>query len=60
MKSYTAKAVVRGKVLLVASSPEYEELAENTRSDLVRNAKAALKNGTTTNLAPQVGSRRTQ
>jgi hypothetical protein len=51
MSTYTAAQIVSGIIVRCAASPQ---TTKQVTKDLVRNAKAAIKNGKTKNLAPIV------
>jgi hypothetical protein len=52
--TFTAKQVVDGVFVIVSDNPLGEKLGRVIMSDMLRNAKAAIKNGSTANLAPRV------
>jgi hypothetical protein len=61
MKTFTAQEVADGDILGLAKDdpswaifPDNKKVAHAVGGDLKRNAKPAIKNGTTKNLAPRV------
>jgi hypothetical protein len=51
MSTYTAAQIASGMIVRCAAS---SQTTKQVNKDLVRNAKAAIKNGKTKNLAPRV------
>jgi hypothetical protein len=52
--TFTAQEVVDGLFVIYSDNPHCEKLGKIIMGDMLRNAKAAIKNGTTKNLAPRV------
>ena len=51
--TFTAQEVVDGLFVIHSDTPHCEKLGKIIMRDMLRNAKAAIKNGTTKNLAPR-------
>jgi hypothetical protein len=52
--TFTAQEIVDGLFVIHSDNPDGEKLGNIVMKDVIRNAKAALKDGTTKNLAPRV------
>jgi len=52
--THTSQEIADGMDVVGNENPKTVSVAKNINRDLRRNAKAALKNGTSTNLAPRV------
>jgi hypothetical protein len=52
--TFTAQEVVDGLFQIKSDNPTCKKLGKIIMRDMLRNAKAAIKNGTTKNLAPRV------